>query len=109
MLNFLKEIIKEKKKTDKYEWTIKDQFPYVKGKSNLNNSKCEHKRRIMSLLMRGYRLSALQYSDEYKTTKFSARLSELRNDYGFNIQDIWITPASGKKYKEYYFNINEVV
>lgn len=95
-----------------YTWNSYNEvmpFPVVEGYANLNGSKCTHKRRIMRELIRGSVLTSKDYADDYDHVDFRKRVSELRNEYGLNIQDVWVTPESGKRYKEYLFNTNEVV
>lgn len=101
----------EKKKT--YTWNtqniIDGGFPVVDGCEDLNQSKNTGRKRVMRMLLEGQYLSSLQMAKEYDETRLGARIYELRHYNGFNIQDMWVTPESGKKYKEYYFKVNEVV
>lgn len=95
-----------------YTWdrNISGNLPHVEGFKNINGTKCFHKRRALKLMICGHRLTAMQYADDYNSTKLTSRISELRNHYGLNIQDVWIPAQDGKNgYKEYFFNTNEVV
>lgn len=91
-----------KKNKEVFVWVPEDKYPHIKGYENLNYSKCQHKRRIARIMLEGKYMTSQGYADSFNHTDFRKRVSELRNDYGFDIRDVWATSESNKRYKEYY-------
>lgn len=106
-MNWLKELFDEIRGAKQLVWEIGD-YPYFKGMKNMNHSRCNHKRRILRKMMMGERLSAQTYSERHHTTKLGARVHELRNEYGLPVDDVWVKPDSGNRYKEYYIDVNKL-
>ena len=99
-----------KRLTKKYDYSPKEApYPKVYGCENLNNSMNWQRRRVMDLLMEGQHLTSLGMAKEYSETRLAARVYELRHYHGLKIQGYWPPSEGGKRYKKYYFNINEVV
>ena len=58
--------------------------------------------KVLEYLKEGNYISDAKAVELCHSYRLSSIIYELRHRYGYNIQDRWIEPKNGCKYKEYY-------
>ena len=64
-----------------------------------NNTKVK---KVLEYLEAGNCITDMKAVEIAQSYRLSAIIYQLRHDYELNIQDRWITPESGNRYKEYW-------
>ena len=64
-----------------------------------NNTKVK---KVLEYLKAGNRITDMKAVELCQSYRLSSIIYTLRHDYELNIQDRWITPESGNRYKEYW-------
>lgn len=71
----------------------------------MENSTESQNKRIKAWLESGHKISALDALNLFDSFRLSARIFDLRNDYGMDIKSEMVEdPITGKRYAKYWLN-----